>query len=498
MFTPNLPSSSRSLQGMCCFDKLFEALRLAIHIVATSSGAPLNISKGCLPRPSAHGVLPSFVIATSASEIAEDKWIARTLKSLEPQSPAPQLDRLRSSCLGALSTMRMPSTRNEEYRYTDINPILANIPQRSLNSLDSNTISEVQQSHSLKSETAATITVLNGVVHGIASKVENIYIGTLSNAPEYMVSMALGSQSRSRGGAFATLNGATATDCLVICVPAHVHLEAPIHIIHIATGSASPRVLILLEECASAEIIEEYIGLPDQSQTHLTNAVAEIELDDGASLKHRYVEMESDKSYHIKSTLVAQGSDSSYELVEARLGGDLSRHDINVEQLGPKTHTVMKHFLLSGNDQLHDLHSKLDLKHPQGEATQLHKCIAAAASARGVFDGNVRVGRLAQKTDAGQLSRNLLLVPKATVNVKPNLQIIADDVKCTHGCTVSDLSEEELFYLRARGIDPNTARRMLVYSFGQEVVRELNDDLLVARVEEGVKSTLKKSIASIL
>ncbi len=109
---------------------------------------------------------------------------------------------------------------------------------------------------------------------------------------------------------------------------------------------------------------------------------------------------------------------------------------------------MMRHFLLVGEAQLADLHSKLVLDHPGGEADQLHKCIVSAPSGRGVFDGNVKVNRAAQKTDAGQLSRNLLLVPRATVNVKPNLQIVADDVKCTHGCAVSDLSEEELFYFR--------------------------------------------------
>jgi Fe-S cluster assembly protein SufD len=105
------------------------------------------------------------------------------------------------------------------------------------------------------------------------------------------------------------------------------------------------------------------------------------------------------------------------------------------------------------------------------------------------------VNRLAQKTDAGQLSRNLLLVPKATVNVKPNLQIIADDVKCTHGCAVSDLSEEELFYFRARGVSYEQARQALVYSFGAEVVQLLKYDKLVARIQADVQASLRKAVA---
>lgn len=151
----------------------------------------------------------------------------------------------------------------------------------------------------------------------------------------------------------------------------------------------------------------------------------------------------------------------------------------------------MRHFLLCGADQLHDLHTQLVLEHPEGTADQLHKCIVSDATGRGVFDGNVQVKKAAQRTDAGQLSRNLLLVPKATVNVKPNLQIVADDVKCTHGCAVSDLSDEELFYFQARGIDPESARQALVYSFGAEVVQHLEHKDLLERTRHQIESKLR-------
>jgi Fe-S cluster assembly protein SufD len=150
----------------------------------------------------------------------------------------------------------------------------------------------------------------------------------------------------------------------------------------------------------------------------------------------------------------------------------------------------MKHFLLCSENQLHDLHTSLKLHHPEGVADQLHKCIVSHASGRGVFDGNVQVNKLAQQTDAGQMSRNLLLVPKATVNVKPNLQIIADNVKCTHGCAVSDLSTEEMFYFRSRGIDASDARKALVFSFGAEVVQQLSHKALVDRIQAGVSKRL--------
>jgi Fe-S cluster assembly protein SufD len=317
-----------------------------------------------------------------------------------------------------------------------------------------------------------------------------------------------------RGGPFAVVNGAMAADALVVALPTGMSITRPLHIVNVSTAGAAggssgegrtlaasaPRLLICLGKGAAVEVIEEYVSAGGCDTAVF--AVAEVVLGTEAMLKHGYVQREAAGSVHLKSTLVDQAEGSSYSLVEARVGGGLSRHDVGVAQGGPETETRMRHFLLAGASQLQDLHSKLVLDHPRGEADQLHKCIVSHASGRGVFDGNVKVragggpaggvggregacsagrvgacvgrsrmrrprllltchpspcgpapeppkvNRMAQKTDAGQLSRNLLLVPRATVNVKPNLQIIADDVKCTHGAAISDLSEEELFYFR--------------------------------------------------
>jgi Fe-S cluster assembly scaffold protein SufB len=333
------------------------------------------------------------------------------------------------------------------------------------------------------------------------------------------------------------VNGAMATDALVVAVPAGVRLEQPLHVVNVCSEAAAgggeavlrasaPRLLVALGAGADAEVVEEFVSAAAGAGRHAVFAVAEVVLEPGASLRHGYVQREAPGSVHFKATLVDQAEGSSYSLVEARVGGALSRHDVGVAQCGPDTSTRMRHFLLAGANQLQDLHTKLVLDHPRGEADQLHKCIVSHATGRGVFDGNVKaraperqggsgrgawgtrwglaspcafmlcashrvssgrgtplalscgtallanahsrspavhppfgthcfpcplpqqVNRMAQKTDAGQLSRNLLLMPRATVNVKPNLQIIADDVKCTHGAAISDLSEEELFYFR--------------------------------------------------
>lgn len=437
-------------------------------------------------------------MATSAT--AEDKWIAHTLDAVSPSdanSPA-QLASLRSSCLSALATQRMPTNRNEEYRFTDVSSVL----QSTLitpSPVSADLIASAVAARSLKKSTAASLVLVDGALDTTHTKINSlpkgVYVGGVAGAPADVVGFALGTQSRSRGGPFATLNGALATETVVIHVPEGVTLTEPIHLLSLSSSSSTdlnasaPRVLIVLEEGASAEVIEEFSSLND-SGNYMVTAVTEIELDDKAALKHSYIELEADGATHFKTTLVNQGKESQYSMAEARIGGSLTRHDLGVDQLGSETETVMKSFLLCGQSQLHDLHSKLKLDHPDGTAEQIHKCIAVDPTSRGVFDGNVRVNRLAQRTDAKQLSRNLLMAPKATVNVKPNLQIVADDVKCTHGCSVSDLEEEELFYLQSRGISADVARQVLVYSFGREVVQYLKDDAAIQRVEVATKKKL--------
>jgi len=185
-----------------------------------------------------------------------------------------------------------------------------------------------------------------------------------------------------------------------------------------------------------------------------------------------------------------QESFSTYELVEISTGGKLSRHNLHVEQMGPDTVTNLSAFHISQTNQTQDLHSKLTLDHPRAHSQQIHKCIVANSSGQAVFDGNIKVNRYAQQTDAGQLTRTLLLAPRATANVKPNLQIIADDVKCSHGATISDLEDDQLFYFLARGIDLETARDALVFSFGSEVVSKLQYEPLQKEMANYLKSIL--------
>jgi len=434
----------------------------------------------------------------------EDKFLARNFAQFADVKADPSLAGVRAASWAALPSMRMPTTRNEEYRFTDITPIVKStlVPADASVAVSREEVSKWVPKDSAQSY----VVIVNGVLRpelGDVSGVQGgIYVGPLSGAPKE-VAAHVGKLSAERGGPFAMLSAAAARECVVLALPKAATLATPLYILTLTSGgpgastsTSAPRLLVHAGAGSSASLVEEHAplaaltGSAAQGGSYLTLAVAELFLEQDAQVSHGYVEREAAGSFHTKATLVDQAESSSYSLTEARVGGALSRHDVGVAQRGPRTSTDMRHFLLAGEGQTHDLHTKLVLEHPEGKAQQLHKCIAAASSARGVFDGNVQVRRLAQRTDAGQLSRNLLLAPRATVNVKPNLQIIADDVKCTHGCAVSDLSDEEMFYFRARGINAIAARQALVASFGAEVTNRLPAAEVKARVSADISAAL--------
>ncbi|EFJ51036.1 iron-sulfur cluster assembly protein [Volvox carteri f. nagariensis] len=461
-----------------------------------------------LPR---HACKPckSAAVASAIQVAPEDKWLARTVKDV---ATPPGLVTLREASTGALATLRMPTTRNEEYRFTDISPLLKTAVEPA--APGAVVTSELLQRTDLP-DAAVVAVVVDGVLRselcrGLADLPKGVYVGPLEGASAAVVEK-LGSLSNSRGGPFAVLNGSLTPGVLVVAAEPGASLPGPVFVLHVASASSAaaiananaPRLLVHAGVGSLVEVVEEYVGLEDSTTAsaaasassdhghYLTVSMAELFLEPAAEVKHSYVQREAAGSFHFKGTLVHQAERSRYTVTEASVGAAIARHDLTILQGGPETHTEMGHFLLCGPNQLHDLHSRLQLDHPHGTANQLHKCIVSHASGRGVFDGNVKVNRAAQKTDAGQLSRNLLLVPLATVNVKPNLQIIADDVKCTHGCAVSDLRDEELFYFRARGISAEAARQALVFSFGSEVVQRMGRQALAKRVQEDVSRTLR-------
>lgn len=463
-----------------------------------------------------------MVVATSPlASSGPDMFILEFADALQEQPRVKHeaarkvLDKLGEDSAEAGLSFRWPTSKDEEYRFTDLKPLRATelVPSGAFPGVTEYSHEgglEIDMGKYLLDEAnGSRIVFIDGVFSQSLSSLQEvpneITVGTLGSLSDEVISKYVApfvgtqcSRSTASLNLFSALNGLGAQDLGVVVVPEGVLVDDPIHILYLSSGShkaeatkvTSPRVLVVVEKGGEVEIVEEFAGLGDGS--YFTNTVIEVFLEEDAKLKHGYIQSQERESFHIKQTVVTQAARSEYALVEAGLGGRLSRHNLSMEQLGPDTKTEISTFLLAGDRQLQDLHSNVLLDHPRGQTRQVHKCIVTHATGHGVFDGKVRVNRGAQQTDAGQLSRNLLLAPRGTLNVKPNLQIVADDVKCTHGATISDLEDDQLFYFRSRGIDEHTARSALVYSFAAEVIGKLPYPGLRKRIELGVKNALLK------
>jgi Fe-S cluster assembly protein SufD len=307
----------------------------------------------------------------------------------------------------------------------------------------------------------------------------------------------------SHGGFFSHLNSATKRDALCVFAEPGANLGSmTLQMLILSTGTSlkssatnyiAPRILVFVGQGTSLEVIEEYASLGSSQQ--FSNSVMECYLSEKSKLLHRYVQLESPQSvnYHIKSTQVDQKEGSHYKCLEIRIGSAISRHDLLVSQAGLNTDTDIKHFILAGENQSHDIRSKIQLDYPMAAVNHFHKSIVAQSTGRSLFDATIKVGREAEKTVANQLSRNLLLASRASLISRPKLQIIAEDVKCTHGCAVSDLDDHSMFYFASRGIGKQAARQALVYSFGLERITEIGHENLRMRVEHAVLNQLYKT-----
>jgi Fe-S cluster assembly protein SufD len=226
---------------------------------------------------------------------------------------------------------------------------------------------------------------------------------------------------------------------------------------------------------------------------YFTNAIAEIVLKDGAQLEHYRVQRESHNAYHVSTTSAELGRASRNYTTSINLGGKVSRHDNSVEMDHEGAETAVDGLYMVGSDQHTDTHSVIDHKQPHCTSHQLYKGILDG-NGRAVFNGKVFVREGAQKTDAMQTNKNLLLSDKARVDTKPQLEIYADDVKCAHGAAVGQIDQEELFYLETRGIGPELGRSLLTYGFAEEVIGKIKIDSIRSQLDEIVLRQLHTSL----
>jgi Fe-S cluster assembly protein SufD len=229
--------------------------------------------------------------------------------------------------------------------------------------------------------------------------------------------------------------------------------------------------LIITEPGSGIRIAETYIGLSVDS--YLTNSVSDVLIGEGSSVEHDKIQFESPDSFHISATQVSLGSSARYLSNTVSLGGSIVRNDISVVLNGEKSECTLNGLSLASGTQLLDNHTTIDHAVPNCNSHELYKAILGGES-KGVFNGKIFVRKDAQKTDAKQTNKTLLLSDEAVINSKPQLEIFADDVKCTHGATIGQLDAEQLFYLQTRGIDVAAARDILTFAFAEDVVNRIS------------------------
>ena len=293
--------------------------------------------------------------------------------------------------------------------------------------------------------------------------------------------------------AFSALNTALSRDGAVVLLEPSAHLVQPLHLLFIATGTSDvmmhPRILIVADHSSELVLIEHFIALADQR--YFNNVLTEISLADNASLVHYKFQHESSKAFHVSNLDITQGAHSRFESHSLSLGAQLARHDLQINLNGPGAQCTLNGLYTTTGRQHVDYHTRIDHRVSHCTSVQDYKGILGGRS-RGVFNGRVFVHKDAQRTDAQQSNRNLLLSRDAEIDTKPQLEIHADDVKCAHGATVGQLDEQMVYYLRSRGIDEAHARALLTYGFARDIV----DRISLAPLREQVANALVDELVS--
>jgi Fe-S cluster assembly protein SufD len=295
------------------------------------------------------------------------------------------------------------------------------------------------------------------------------------------------------GQAFTALNTAYMVDGAVVHVPKEVTVDRPIHLLFISDAMAArgvmyPRNLIVVDRNAKATVLETYASVGDAH--YFTNSVTEVAIADGATLDHVKLQRESQRAFHVGTIDVRQGRGSHYVSFSFGVGGSLSRSNVYTVLAGEGGGATLNGLYMLDGDQHMDHQTRIEHAEPNCYSREVYKGVLDGTS-HGVFNGKVYVRPVAQKTDGKQTNNTLLLSEKAQVDTKPQLEIFADDVKCTHGATIGRLDETALFYMKSRGVNRELARRLLTYAFAADVIETIE----LEAVREGLERlTLERFI----
>ena len=413
--------------------------------------------------------------------------------SLRDSEPA-WLLALRQAAMDRFEALGFPTTRDEAWKYTSVAPIArVAFEPAAPGRFDGRSIAPYRLRGSRE------VVFVNGhPVPELGSGEADVEVLSLREAlardPDRLRPL-LDRDVRNETNAFVALNTAFAREGAVVTIPPGHAASAPIHLLYFSTGGSAPaathpRTLILAGGRSQAAVVETYGGA--DGTRYFTNAVTQAVVEDGAVLDHYTVQREGDAAFHVATLGARQGRASRFADHSVTLGAALHRRDVNAVFAGEGGECVLNGLFVGGGHQHMDTHTRIDHAVPRCSSRELYKGVLDG-KARGVFHGTILVRKDAQKTDAMQTNKNLLLSAQALVQSTPALQIFADDVKCKHGSTTGQLDPAALFYLRSRGIGEAAARALLTWAFASDVVGRIGVEPLRAGVTALLQSRLPEA-----
>jgi Fe-S cluster assembly protein SufD len=388
----------------------------------------------------------------------------------------PKFHSLRQAARARFASLPLPSPRTEDWRFTAIAPLLETrfeLP-RALGA---------EASATPTPETLRLVFVNGHYVPSVSPPLPTDFrIGSLFTATRNEFPL-LAQIASDQDSVFTALNTSFLNEGAYVVIPDGKIIEEPIEIINISNSLdkrtvTHPRNLLVIGKNAQATVVERYVG----DGNYFTNAVTEISLAEGAILDHVKLQQESSTAYHIANTQIVQAAKSTFTTHYLALGGALVRNEVRVRFDGEHAEATVNGLYLASGKQHLDNFTVIDHAKPNCASHELYKGILDER-AHGVFNGKIFVRKDAQKTDAKQTNKVLLLSDDATINTKPQLEIFADDVKCTHGATIGQLDATQLFYLQSRGVPLGAARRLLTFAFANDIVNRIKIEAIREELE---------------
>src|SRR5699024_4082986 len=392
------------------------------------------------------------------------------------------LDQLRLEGAQEVKNTSFPGRKDEEWRFINLRGLYKDnfVPADEIGA----ELPDISEYYIPESK-GATLVLVNGLFSEEHSSKEALpkevtvgNVARLASEGNELLTKHLNKYADFEDDVFTSFNKAFLKDGAFLHIPEELEVDTPVHLLHFQTDAdetyfTTSRSVIAADEGAEVTIVEEHIGLADNKYFNLP--VVEINLEEGANVKHTKIQRDSKEALHFARLGAYVDTHSNYESYTITLGAKLSRNDPRISQRGEEVEFTLDGLVLIGGKQVADTHSVMDHRFSHAESHQLHKCVIDG-HAHSVFNGKIYVQQDAQKIDSFQENRNLLLSRRGLVNTKPQLEIFADDVLCTHGATIGQLEEDEVFYLKSRGLNDQKARELLIYAFALETIENITVD----------------------